>query len=68
MLTRQALPVLAGTAEKARAGVAKGGYVLRDASGDAARPDLILIGTGSELQLAMAAAERWRRKAFGAAS
>jgi transketolase len=57
MLTRQALPVLAGTAEKARAGVAKGGYVLQDASGDAARPDLILIGTGSELQLAMVAAE-----------
>ena len=57
MLTRQALPVLAGTAEKARAGVAKGGYVLRDASGDKAQPDLILIGTGSELQLAMAAAE-----------
>jgi transketolase len=57
MLTRQALPVLAGTAEKARGGVAKGGYILRDASGDAARPDLILIGTGSELQLAMVAAE-----------
>jgi transketolase len=37
--------------------VARGGYVLRDASGDAAKPDLILIGTGSELQLAMAAAE-----------
>jgi len=57
MLSRQALPVLAGTAEKARAGVAKGGYVLHDASGDAVRPDLILIGTGSELQLAMVAAE-----------
>jgi transketolase len=57
MLTRQALPVLAGTAEKARAGVTRGGYTLRDATGDATRPDLILIGTGSELQLAMAAAE-----------
>jgi transketolase len=57
ILTRQKLPVLPGTAEKARAGVAKGGYVLRDASGDAATPDLILIGTGSELQLAVAAAE-----------
>ena len=55
-LTRQKLPILDGTPEKAREGVAKGGYVLRDASGDAARPDLILIGTGSELQLAMAAA------------
>jgi transketolase len=56
-LTRQKLPILEGTPEKARAGVAKGGYVLRDASGDKAAPDLILIGTGSELQLAMAAAE-----------
>jgi len=57
ILTRQALPVLAGTAEKARVGVARGGYILRDASGDAATPDLILIGTGSELQLAFSAAE-----------
>ena len=57
ILSRQKLPVLAGTAEKARAGVARGGYVLRHASGDAARPDLILIGTGSELQLAAGAAE-----------
>ncbi len=57
ILTRQKLPVLPGTAERARAGVARGGYVLRDASGDSATPDLILIGTGSELQLAIAAAE-----------
>jgi transketolase len=56
-LSRQKLPTLAGTAEKAREGVAKGGYVLRDASGDAATPDLILIGTGSELQIAVAVAE-----------
>jgi transketolase len=57
ILSRQKMPVLAGTAEKARAGVARGGYVLRHASGDAARPELILIGTGSELQLAAGAAE-----------
>jgi transketolase len=57
LLTRQKLPVLPGTPEKARAGVAAGGYVLRDASGDAGKPDLILIGTGSELHLAMAAAD-----------
>jgi transketolase len=56
-LTRQKLPVLAGTAEKARQGVARGGYVLRDASGDAAHPDLILIATGSELHLAAGAAD-----------
>jgi transketolase len=57
ILSRQKLLVLPGTAENARQGVARGGYVLRDASGDAARPDLILIGTGSELQLAFGAAE-----------
>ncbi len=54
-LTRQKLPVLAGTAERAREGVARGGYILREAEGG--KPELILIGTGSELQLAMAAAE-----------
>jgi transketolase len=55
-LTRQKLPVLAGTAEKAREGVRRGGYVLRDAGGGAT-PSLILIATGSELQLAMGAAD-----------
>jgi transketolase len=54
-LTRQKLPVLEGTAEKAREGVARGGYVLRDAKGG--KPELILIGTGSELQLAFTAAD-----------
>ena len=57
-LTRQKLPVLEGTAEMARDGVRRGGYVLRDAKGGAAgEPDVILIGTGSELQLAVAAAD-----------
>ena len=56
-LTRQKLPVLAGTAELAREGVAHGGYVLREAAGGATATELILIGTGSELQLAFAAAE-----------
>jgi transketolase len=55
-LTRQKLPTLPGTAELAREGVARGGYVLREASGSAG-PSLILIGTGSELQLAFAAAD-----------
>ncbi len=59
-LTRQKLPVLAGTAELAREGVRRGGYVLRDAGGGKP-PDLILIGTGSELQLAFTAAEALER-------
>jgi transketolase len=54
-LTRQKLPTLAGTAEQARDGVARGGYIVREAKGGA--PKIILIGTGSELQLAFAAAE-----------
>ncbi|MBA3875494.1 MAG: transketolase [Anaerolinea sp.] len=58
-LTRQKLPTLAGTAELAREGVRRGGYVLRQASSEAAggAPAVILVATGSELQLAMGAAE-----------
>jgi transketolase len=58
-LTRQKLPTLAGTAEKAREGVRRGGYVLREAAGGS--PHVILIGTGSELQLAFTAAEALER-------
>jgi transketolase len=47
LLTRQALPVLAGTDD-----VAYGGYVLADADG---RPDVVLIATGSEVSLAVEA-------------
>ncbi len=54
-LTRQKLPTLPGTDRLARDGVARGGYVLREAAGGT--PDLIMIGTGSELQLAFGAAE-----------
>jgi transketolase len=55
-LTRQKLPTLEGTAEKARDGVRRGAYVLREAGGG--KPKLILIATGSELQLAMFAAPK----------
>ncbi|WP_346351912.1 transketolase [Oceanimonas sp. AH20CE76] len=41
------------------ADVAKGGYVLRDCAGT---PELILIATGSEVELAMAAAEQLTAK------
>ncbi|MEU4767218.1 transketolase [Actinosynnema sp. NPDC023794] len=56
-LTRQNLPVLVGTKEKAAEGVARGGYVL-EGEGE---PELILIATGSELQIAVEA-----RKVFEA--
>jgi transketolase len=47
-LTRQNLPVLEGTSAD---GVARGGYVLRRESGDDG-PRLLIIATGSELQIA----------------
>jgi transketolase len=50
ILTRQGLPVLEGTSSE---GVAKGGYVLGGTPAE--DPDVILIGTGSELQLCVAA-------------
>ncbi|MBB1158644.1 MULTISPECIES: transketolase [Amycolatopsis] len=49
-LTRQNVPTLEGTSAE---GVARGGYVLAEAS--AGTPELVLIGTGSEVQLAVAA-------------
>jgi transketolase len=57
VLTRQNLPVLArGEGGCAPAeGAARGGYVLSDA-GTADRPDVLLIATGSEVQIALDAA------------
>ena len=52
-LTRQKLPILPGTASGAREGVARGGYVLADPEDGA--PEILLIATGSEVALAMAA-------------
>ncbi len=54
-LTRQNVPVLEGTASAAREGVVRGGYVLAEAS--TGTPEVLLIGTGSEVQLAVAARE-----------
>ncbi|AKE90047.1 transketolase [Rhodococcus aetherivorans] len=54
-LTRQDVPVLEGTREKAAEGLARGAYVLAEAS--SGTPEVVLLGTGSELQLAVAARE-----------
>ena len=51
VLSRQDLPVLPDASAD---GVARGAYALRDA-GD---PEVVLIGTGSEVSVALAAAER----------
>jgi len=56
--SRQGLPAMERDAEKLAA-VAKGGYVLRDAEGG---PDAIIIATGSEVELAMAAADDLKAK------
>jgi len=52
VFSRQNVPNLAGTS---LAGVAKGGYIVADSVGT---PELILIGTGSELSLCVTAAEK----------
>jgi len=54
IFTRQNLPHQARNAAQI-AGIARGAYVLHDGAG---HPDAILIATGSEVQLAMAAAEQ----------
>jgi len=54
ILTRQNLPVLAGTAELAKNGIERGAYVLSDAP-SGSKPAAQLIATGSEVQLAIEA-------------
>jgi transketolase len=56
VLTRQALPTLDRTKYAAASGLAKGGYVLADAPGG--NPQVILIATGSEVSLCVAAHEQ----------
>jgi transketolase len=53
ILSRQKLPVLEATAERAEAGVARGAYVLVDEPGEL---QLVLIGTGSEVSICVEAA------------
>ncbi len=55
VLTRQNLPVL-GETERMGQGVPRGGYVLAEAP--SGKPDVILIATGSEVSVAMAAREQ----------
>ena len=52
ILSRQNTPVLPTTAERATAGVDRGGYVIADAES----PDVVLVGTGTEVAVALEAA------------
>ncbi|HEX8699684.1 MAG TPA: transketolase C-terminal domain-containing protein, partial [Myxococcaceae bacterium] len=55
VLTRQAVPTLDRTKYAPASGLAKGAYVLADSEGT---PDVVLIGTGSEVSLCLAASEQ----------
>ena len=59
ILTRQKLPCLDPEAHPIAKGVAQGAYVLTDCDGT---PELILMATGSEVTLALAAAEKLASK------
>ena len=56
VLTRQAMPTFDRTKYAPASGVAKGAYVLADAAGG--KPDVILLGSGSEVGLCAAAFEK----------
>jgi transketolase len=56
VLSRQAMPTFDRSKFSPAAGVAKGAYVLSDAPGG--KPEVILIGTGSEVSLCVAAQEK----------
>jgi transketolase len=64
VLSRQAIPTLDRTKYAPAAGVAKGAYILSDAPGG--KPDVILIGTGSELSLCVDAAEKLKAEGIQA--
>lgn len=53
VLTRQNLPTIEGTDEKAYEGVSKGAYIVSPSSKD--QPDALLLATGSEVNLAIQA-------------
>ncbi|HYJ22719.1 MAG TPA: transketolase [Solirubrobacterales bacterium] len=54
VLTRQTVPIFDRSKYASAEGVRKGGYVIADCEGE---PELILIATGSEVQLALGAHE-----------
>lgn len=64
VLTRQNLPTLEGTKEKAYEGVKRGAYIISPS--DKETPDILLLATGSEVQLAIAAKEQLKDKGIDA--
>jgi len=63
ILSRQKLPVLDRNALASASGVRRGGYVLWEANGS---PDAILIGTGSEVHIALEAGKLLQERGVSA--
>jgi len=64
VLSRQAVPTFDRTKYASAAGVAKGAYVLADAEGG--KPQVILMGTGTEVTLCVEAYEKLRSEGIRA--
>jgi transketolase len=64
VLTRQNLPTVDRTKFASAAGVARGAYVLADAAGG--KPDVILMGTGSEVSVCVDAYEQLKQAGINA--
>ena len=64
VLSRQALPTLDRTVYATAAGVAKGAYVLADADGG--QPQVLLLGSGSEVALCVEARAQLQAEGIGA--
>ena len=64
VLTRQAMPTFDRTKYAPASGVARGAYVLADAPGG--KPDVILMGSGSELSLCVEACEKLKAEGIQA--
>ncbi|HXJ87703.1 MAG TPA: transketolase [Candidatus Binatia bacterium] len=64
VLSRQAIPTLDRTKHAPASGTRKGGYVVADADGG--KPQVILIGTGSELSLCVDAYEKLKAQGIKA--
>jgi transketolase len=64
VLTRQAIPTFDRTKYGAASGTARGAYILADAPGG--KPDVILMGTGSEVSLCVEAYEKLKAEGINA--
>jgi transketolase len=64
VFSRQPMPTVDRTKYAPASGVAKGGYVLADADGG--KPEVILMGTGTELQHCVAAYEKLKAEGIKA--